>query len=123
MEVRIETGRTHQIRVHMQAMGHPVVGDFLYGAPHRIKPEAVGRGPKARPAAESGEDDGLSLERNFLHAAELEFAHPRTGEELALKAELPAELGSCWSCFRGRSGNARTGAGDDHLVRWRYEPF
>ena len=45
LEVRIETGRTHQIRVHMQAIGHPVVGDFLYGAPHRIKrAEVVGEG-------------------------------------------------------------------------------
>ena len=43
LEVRIETGRTHQIRVHMQAMGHPVVGDFLYGAPHVIRPAEGGR--------------------------------------------------------------------------------
>ena len=93
VEVRIETGRTHQIRVHMQAIGHPVVGDFLYGAPHRIQPAvAVGSGLKHRPAAARSDAESLSLERNFLHAAELEFVHPRTGEAVSLRAELPAEL-------------------------------
>jgi 23S rRNA pseudouridine1911/1915/1917 synthase len=93
LEVRIETGRTHQIRVHMQAIGHPVVGDFLYGAPHRIQPVvAAGRGLKHQPATVRSEEESLSLERNFLHAAELEFAHPRTDERLTLRAELPAEL-------------------------------
>jgi len=93
VEVRIETGRTHQIRVHMQAIGHPVVGDFLYGAPHRIQPAvAVGSGLKHRPAAARSDAESLSLERNFLHAAELEFVHPRTGKSLSLRAELPVEL-------------------------------
>ena len=103
VEVRIETGRTHQIRVHMQAIGHSVVGDFLYGAPHRIRRvEIVGRGLKARPAVESGEDDSLSLERNFLHAAALEFAHPRTGKTLSLEADLPEELGGLLEQLRGK---------------------
>jgi 23S rRNA pseudouridine1911/1915/1917 synthase len=93
VEVRIETGRTHQIRVHMQAIGYPVVGDFLYGAPHRIQPAvAAGAGLKARPAVARSDAESLSLERNFLHAAELEFVHPRTGESLSLRAELPTEL-------------------------------
>jgi 23S rRNA pseudouridine1911/1915/1917 synthase len=93
LEVRIETGRTHQIRVHMQAIGHPVVGDFLYGAPHRMHPVVVaGAGLKSRPAASRSEEESLTLERNFLHAAELEFAHPRTGRVLTLRSELPAEL-------------------------------
>jgi 23S rRNA pseudouridine1911/1915/1917 synthase len=97
LEVRIETGRTHQIRVHMQAMGHPVVGDFLYGAPHRIR-----RLESAKSRAAAGaEDDSLTLERNFLHAAELEFAHPRTGKTLALEAELPSELGMLLEQLRG----------------------
>ena len=102
VEVRIETGRTHQIRVHMQAIGHPVVGDFLYGAPHRIQPAvAVGVGLKARPGTTRSEAESLSLERNFLHAAELEFVHPRTGEELALRAEMPGELREFLEQLRG----------------------
>ena len=82
VEVRIETGRTHQIRVHMAAVGHAVVGDYLYGAPHRIR----------KPGVSNAEDEGVGLERNFLHAAELEFAHPKTKKMVALKSELPAEL-------------------------------
>ena len=93
LEVRIETGRTHQIRVHVQAMGHPVVGDFLYGAPHQIRPAQGARtGLKHGPGASHDEAESLSLERNFLHAAELEFAHPRTGELLSLRAEMPEAL-------------------------------
>lgn len=81
VRVRIETGRTHQIRVHMASIGHPVVGDTLYGAPARI-----GIAQKDR----TGES--ISLDRNFLHAAELAFAHPRTGRMLELSAPLPGEL-------------------------------
>jgi len=78
VEVKIETGRTHQIRVHMQSLGHPVVGDTLYGAPHHIVD------------AKAGDDVGLA--RNFLHAAHLEFAHPQTGKAVVVDAPLPAEL-------------------------------
>jgi 23S rRNA pseudouridine1911/1915/1917 synthase len=79
VEVKIETGRTHQIRVHLQSLGHPVVGDFLYGAPHVIRRMDGGEGQ-------------LELKRNFLHAARLSFEHPRTHEELDLEAPLPTEL-------------------------------
>lgn len=79
LEVRIDTGRTHQIRVHLSSLGHPVVGDTLYGAPGEIR----GKNTKS-----------LSLSRNFLHAAALEFEHPRTGEAVRLQRELPAELSS-----------------------------
>ncbi len=78
VEVKIETGRTHQIRVHLQALGHPVVGDFLYGAPHVLR--------------RADQEAPLELERNFLHAARLEFVHPRTGKELQVEAPLAAEL-------------------------------
>ncbi len=81
VEVKIDTGRTHQIRVHMASLGHPVVGDTLYGAPREI------RGTRAK----NGEAP-LSLPRNFLHAAELELTHPRTEVQIALKSGLPKEL-------------------------------
>jgi 23S rRNA pseudouridine1911/1915/1917 synthase len=77
-KVRIETGRTHQIRVHMASLGYPVVGDTLYGAPREIRSKAGGQ--------------NLSLSRNFLHSAELRFAHPRTGEILRFTSSLPEEL-------------------------------
>ena len=84
LEVKIDTGRTHQIRVHMSSLGHPVVGDKLYGAPAELK---AGSGRGKQVATES-----LSLPRNFLHSAELALSHPRTGDRLAFKAPLPAEL-------------------------------
>ena len=87
VEVRIETGRTHQIRVHMQSLGHPVVGDTLYGAPRLISPKVRNTGME-RPT----EEKSLRLERNFLHAAHLGFAHPQTGKTIALGAPLPPEL-------------------------------
>ncbi len=70
VDVRLETGRTHQIRVHFAALGFPVAGDATYG-------------PPVRPAG---------LERQFLHAAHLEFAHPQTGAPLSFDAPLPADL-------------------------------
>ena len=67
---RLETGRTHQIRVHLAAIGHPVVGDATYGG--------------ARPA--------LALDRPFLHAEQLAFDHPTTGARLSFASALPADL-------------------------------
>ncbi len=72
LRVRLETGRTHQIRAHLAAIGHPVVGDPQYG----------GR--------ESGRR--LGLERQFLHASRLMFRHPFSGELLACESKPPAEL-------------------------------
>jgi 23S rRNA pseudouridine1911/1915/1917 synthase len=71
VEVRIETGRTHQIRVHAQSLGHPVVGDTLYGAPHLI--------PGLAP--------DLQLDRNFLHAARLSFTHPQSDIQTEIQTE------------------------------------
>ncbi len=88
VEVKIETGRTHQIRVHLQSLGHPVVGDFLYGAPHVLR-------------RTDGKDGVLELERNFLHAARLEFTHPRTEKELELEAPLASELVEFLQAVRG----------------------
>jgi 23S rRNA pseudouridine1911/1915/1917 synthase len=101
LDVKIDTGRTHQIRVHMAAMGHPVVGDTTYGAPRelRAKPNIPLRQAQGMVSRKQREQEGtpsndamISLPRNFLHAAELEFQHPRTGETVALKRELPEEL-------------------------------
>jgi 23S rRNA pseudouridine1911/1915/1917 synthase len=69
LRVRLETGRTHQIRAHLQAIGHPVVGDPEYGTPGR-----------------------LGLERQFLHATRLAFAHPVTGEPVDVSSPLPPDL-------------------------------
>ena len=77
LEVKIDTGRTHQIRVHLASLGHPVLGDRLYGAPQELKDKS---GRK------------LALGRNFLHAAAIELVHPLTGAPLRLSRPLPAEL-------------------------------
>ena len=69
VHARLETGRTHQIRVHFAAIGHPVAGDPEYGSRGRH-----------------------GLERQFLHASRLGFVHPRTGEELEFRSELPEDL-------------------------------
>jgi 23S rRNA pseudouridine1911/1915/1917 synthase len=84
LEVKIDTGRTHQIRVHLASLGHPIVGDKLYGAPAALK-TGSGRGKR-------DQDETLSLSRNFLHAARLEVSHPRTGEKLAHETPLPLQL-------------------------------
>ena len=76
LECRLETGRTHQIRVHMASIGHPLVGDKTYG-----------RGPTGDPRLDA-------FERQALHAWRLALCHPRTGEEMGWEAPLPADF-SC----------------------------
>jgi 23S rRNA pseudouridine1911/1915/1917 synthase len=92
VEVRIETGRTHQIRVHMQSLGHPVVGDTLYGAPHILRAVSPSPGLELSPE--------LGLDRNFLHAAHLSFTHPQTSKPMDIDAPLPAELDTFLSAIR-----------------------
>src|SRR5262249_16217270 len=82
LEVKIDTGRTHQIRVHMASLGHPVVGDTLYGAARELRPA-----PTKRQGISA-----ISLPRNFLHSAELELKHPRSGTPIGLTSPLPEEL-------------------------------
>jgi 23S rRNA pseudouridine1911/1915/1917 synthase len=72
LRLKLETGRTHQIRVHLQAIGHPVVGDPEYGS--------------------RGGPDPLGLQRQFLHATRLAFAHPISGERIEVHSPLPADL-------------------------------
>lgn len=80
LQVHIETGRTHQIRVHLAQIGHPVVGDDLYGG-NRAK----GLPPETRRAVEG-------LKRQFLHACTLAFKHPQSGRPLSFTSPLPQEL-------------------------------
>jgi 23S rRNA pseudouridine1911/1915/1917 synthase len=77
LKLKIETGRTHQIRVHMASLAHSVVGDILYGAPREISSKSA---------------SSISLNRNFLHAAELQFTHPRTDKDLTFSIPLPEQL-------------------------------
>ena len=77
VEAALHTGRTHQIRAHFAAIGHPVVGDTLYGAPRELRASSA-----KMPA----------LARNFLHAALLGFSHPSTGAWLEVRAPLPPDL-------------------------------
>ena len=91
VEVKIDTGRTHQIRVHLSSLGHPVVGDAVYGAPREIRTVA-GKLRSAR---------AISLGRNFLHAAELELAHPCSGAKITVKSALPEQLGKFLATVEG----------------------
>ena len=81
LRVSLETGRTHQIRVHMRAIGHPVVGDHAYGGPSRF-----------------------GLERQFLHAQRLVFPHPITGEEVDVSSDLPEDLAAALALARAQLG-------------------
>jgi 23S rRNA pseudouridine1911/1915/1917 synthase len=78
VEARLETGRTHQVRAHFAAIGHPVAGDPRYGHAGRH-----------------------GLERQFLHSARLRLAHPFTGEEMVFESELPADLAGALERARG----------------------
>jgi 23S rRNA pseudouridine1911/1915/1917 synthase len=78
LRLRLETGRTHQIRVHLQAIGHPIVSDPEYGTPGM-----------------------LGLERQFLHATRLAFDHPITGERVEVDSPLPADLARALALAEG----------------------
>ncbi len=93
LEIHLHTGRTHQIRVHFSALRHPVVGDTLYGADTQLQVAHTTLPP---------------LERNFLHAAKIVFAQPRSGKSITLTAPLPPEL-------RDFLHALATAAGDDPI--------
>lgn len=83
VECWLETGRTHQIRVHMAHCGHALIGDPVYGGRRKLSPKAVG---------EAGVAVVASFPRQALHAAHLGFVHPATAEELDFEAEMPSDL-------------------------------
>ena len=82
VEVVLETGRTHQIRVHFSAFRHPLVGDTMYGA----DPKLAAR---------------VHLDRQWLHAKQLSFVHPTTGETVEFESEYPADLAKALDILRG----------------------
>jgi 23S rRNA pseudouridine1911/1915/1917 synthase len=84
VSIRLETGRTHQIRVHFAAIGHPVAGDIAYGANPRLAAE-------------------LGLDRQWLHAARLGFGHPVTGAWLEVGSDHPADLAAALAVLRGQA--------------------
>lgn len=96
LRLRLKTGRTHQIRVHLAHRGHPVLGDVLYGGgPARL----AGAHPEHRQRLRSAL---RRAKRQALHACELSLEHPRTGETLRWRVPLPADLTAAWTALGGR---------------------
>jgi 23S rRNA pseudouridine1911/1915/1917 synthase len=85
---RLETGRTHQIRVHMQHLGHPLLGDQLYGLPQQEQRSLLNRGGYD----EETRDAVLAFPRQALHAAGIHFIHPVTGDAMEFEADLPPDM-------------------------------
>ena len=106
VRVAIATGRTHQIRVHLSAIGHPVVGDAVYGGRRRHPP------PHLRVVQR--------LDRPFLHAARLAFTHPRDGRRILISCALPDDLEHLAEAVRAVT--RRRAAGRHHLAPLPPEP-
>jgi 23S rRNA pseudouridine1911/1915/1917 synthase len=90
-----KTGRTHQIRVHLTHIGHPIVADKMYSGRDKLTPADLGLPPR--------EEDAPLIARQALHAHRVRLTHPRTGEPLELLAPLPADMELALQSLRGRS--------------------
>jgi 23S rRNA pseudouridine1911/1915/1917 synthase len=97
IEAQLDTGRTHQIRVHCSFIGHPVVGDPTYGGTKRALPSSYSK-------IEHREGGALldGLQGQALHAFRLSFDHPTSGERLSFEAPMPADMTALLSWLRGR---------------------
>ena len=93
IECWLETGRTHQIRVHLAHCGHSLIGDPVYGGKRKLSPKAIGQ---------SGADAAAAFGRQALHAATLGFTHPLSGENLSFEAELPQDMVDLLSKMRSQ---------------------
>jgi 23S rRNA pseudouridine1911/1915/1917 synthase len=103
LEVAIATGRTHQIRVHLSTIGHPVIGDALYGGTRRHPP------PSLRAVQR--------LDRPFLHAARLAFRHPADGRPVEFRSPLPEDLQSVLDELRSAGKKDQDTSPGTHLSR------
>lgn len=95
VQCKLESGRTHQIRVHMQAMGHCLIGDKLYGA----QPTAVRSALSKAGYEDSVIDACLSFPRQALHAQKIAFVHPMSGEAMEFSCDYPADLAELFGVF------------------------
>jgi 23S rRNA pseudouridine1911/1915/1917 synthase len=95
IECRLETGRTHQVRVHMASIGHPLLGDPVYGRPGREHRELLKR---------------LNFHRQALHAAELGFVHPVSKTKLSFKSAMPSDIQELFEALRVYQASAGQGA-------------
>ncbi len=107
IECRLETGRTHQIRVHLAHVGHALVGDPVYGGRRRL------------PASAPGAELAAAFPRQALHAARLGFEHPATGRALAFESALPADMAALGDALSGNRPSAAEAAARSRTVNDR----